>query len=368
MTEAVNPGNPTDIQAIRERIDEVDAQLLALISERARLAQAIAEVKRREAGGQVQFYRPEREARVLERIRERNPGPLGDEDVMRLFREVMSACLGLEQPLTVAYLGPEGTFTQAAAVKHFGHWVVTKPLATVPEVFREVAAGGTRYGVVPVENSTEGVVTHTLDMFMDSPCKIVGEVLLRIHHHFLVRPGEADRVTRIYSHAQSFAQCRDWLDERYPRVERVAVNSNAEAARLVATEPGSAAIAGEMAAELYGLTAAHGNIEDHPDNTTRFLVIGTHVVPPSGHDKSSLMLTGRDRPGSLYHLLAPLAAHGVNMTRIESRPSGCVNWEYVFFLDVEGHVEEPKMTAALAALGQEAAWVKVLGAYPRALL
>ncbi len=357
-----------DVDAIRAEIDRVDRQLLDLISERARLAQAIAEVKRREAGGAVRFYRPEREAAVLERIRDQNSGPLQDEDVMRLFREIMSACLGLEQPLSVAYLGPEGTFTQAAAVKHFGHWVVTKPLPTVAEVFREVAASGTQYGVVPIENSTEGIVTHTLDMFMDSPCKIVGEVLLRIHHFFLTRGDEVEAITRIYSHTQSFAQCRNWLDEHFPRIERVAVSSNGEAARLASEQPGTAAIAGEMAAELYGLCCAHANIEDRPENTTRFLVIGSHDVPSSGNDKSSLMVTGGDRPGALYHLLAPLAENGVNMTRIESRPSPCMHWEYVFFLDVEGHIEDTQVAKALRALEHEASWVKVLGAYPRAIL
>jgi len=357
-----------DIEAIRARIDQVDAQLLGLISERAALAQAIAEAKRLEAGGAVQFYRPEREARVLERIREQNQGPLGDEDVMRLFREIMSACLGLEQPLSVAYLGPEGTFTQAAAVKHFGHWVITRPVPTVAEVFREVAGGGTQYGVVPIENSTEGIVTHTLDMFMDSPCQIAGEVLLRIHHHFLTHPDDNTTISRVYSHAQSFAQCRNWLDEYYPQIERSAVSSNGEAARLAAEQPGTAAIAGEMAAELYGLSCAYSNIEDRPENTTRFLVIGSHPVPRSGHDKSSLMITGVHRPGALYHLLAPLAENGVNMTRIESRPSQCVQWQYVFFLDVEGHTEDTPVAQALQALEREAAWVKVLGSYPRALL
>jgi chorismate mutase/prephenate dehydratase len=357
------------LKPIRERIDAIDAELLTLISERARCAQDVARVKREaQPGEDVEFYRPEREAQILRKVLDDNPGPLSGEEMARLFREIMSACLALEQPLNIAFLGPEGTFTQAAAYKHFGHSVTTTPLGAIDEVFREVESGGCPYGVVPIENSTEGVVNHTLDMFMQSPLKICGEVEMRIHHHLLGRGIELEKVERVYSHAQSLAQCREWLDANLPHAERVDVKSNAEAARRAAKESGAAAIAGETAAELYELEILYRNIEDQPDNTTRFLVIGRQAVAPSGQDKTSLLVSTSNRPGSLYRLLEPLASAGVSMTRIESRPSHCVNWDYVFFFDVEGHAEETRLKAALDSLRKEAELVKVLGSYPHAVL
>jgi len=287
----------------------------------------------------------------------------------RLFREIMSACLALEQPLNIAFLGPEGTFTQAAALKHFGHSVRTRSFGAIPDVFRDVESGSSQYGVVPVENSTEGVVSHTLDMFMTSPLRICGEVMLRINHHLLAR-GSDDLVslTRIYSHQQSLAQCRGWLDTHLPQVDRIAVGSNAEAARIAAKEPRSAAIAGEAAAEIYGLRVLSPNIEDEPGNTTRFLIIGVPEALPSGDDKTSLLLATRNVAGGLYRLLTPLAEHGISMSKIESRPSRRGIWEYVFFIDVEGHQQDAGLARALQSLEQEARMYKVLGSYPKAVL
>ena len=356
------------LQQLREDIDRLDTEIQLLISERARCAQAVAEVKKAEDPDAV-FYRPEREAQVLRNVMARNHGPLNNEEMARLFREIMSACLALEQPVRVAYLGPEGTFTQAAALKHFGHSCVALPMAAIDEVFREVAAGAVHYGVVPVENSTEGVVNHTLDNFMDSTVRICGEVELRIHHHFLVSDvTRRDSITRIYSHAQSLAQCRKWLDSHYPNAERVAVSSNAEAARRIAGEWNAAAIAGDMAAEMYSLTRLHEKIEDMPDNSTRFLIIGTQQVPLSGDDKTSIIVAVRNQPGALYSLLAPFHQHRIDLTRVETRPSRTGVWSYVFFIDFIGHADDPVVRSVLDEVAQHAANVRVLGAYPRAVL
>jgi len=354
------------LQPIRSRIDAIDAELLRLISERAECARRVADIKA--AGGTEQFYRPEREAQILRRIQEQNPGPLDSEEVARIFREIMSACLALERPLTAAFLGPEGTFTQAAARKHFGHSVQTVPLATIGDIFGEVEAGACDYGVVPVENSTEGVISHTLDLFMTSKLRIIGEVSLRIHHHLMGRTPELGDITTVYSHQQSLAQCRGWLDRHLPQAERIAVASNAEAARLAAEQSGTAAIAGEAAAEIYGVPILARRIEDDKGNTTRFLVIGDQDPPPSGRDKTSLLLACRNEAGGLHALLTPLAAHRISMTRIESRPSRRGIWDYVFFVDICGHRQDPMVASALEHLKREALLFKVLGSYPEAVL
>ncbi len=356
-----------DLKAIREAIDALDEQIQELITQRAELARRIAEIKLA-ADPETAFYRPEREVEVLRRVKARNRGPLGGEEMARLFREIMSACLALEQPLNIAFLGPEGTFTQAAALKHFGHSVRTQPFGAIPDVFREVESGSCQYGVVPVENSSEGVISHTLDMFLSSPLSICGEVTLRINHNLVSTADDVDAVRIVYSHSQSLAQCRGWLDRHLPRAERVAVGSNAEAARLVRDRPDAAAIAGETAAELYGLRMLARNIEDEPGNTTRSLVIGRQAVAPSGNDKTSLLLSTKNEAGGLHRLLSPLAEHGVSMTRIESRPSRRGIWDYVFFVDVEGHQEDPPVARALADLERAAGMYKVLGSYPRAVL
>ena len=354
--------------SVRKRIDELDSEIQRLLNERAECALEVARIKL-ESDPNANFYRPERESQVLRMVKERNQGPLGDETVARLFREIMSACLALEKPLKAAYLGPEGTFTQAAAIKHFGHAVQTFPVGSIPDVFQEVESGTCRYGLVPVENSTEGVVTHTLDMFINSPLHICGEVMLRINHHLLSKTEDLSAVTKVYSHQQSLAQCRAWLDRHLPNAERVAVGSNAEAAQLAADEGGGiAAIAGETAAEIYDLPIRESNIEDEAGNTTRFLVIGTEKVPPSGDDKTSLLLSTKNAAGALYKLLAPLAENAISMTRIESRPSRRGAWDYVFFVDVKGHADDPKLSAALAELENQAGFYKVLGSFPNAVL
>jgi len=357
-----------DLEAIRTRIDSLDEQIQSLISERARAAQTVGSSKLGEAARPRDFYRPEREAQVLRKVVDRNQGPLRDEEMVRLFREIMSACLAQQEPLKVAFLGPEGTFTQAAVLKHFGHSIRALSLASIDEVFHEVESGVADFGIVPVENSTEGTVNNTLDMFMTSPLRICGEVELRIRQHLLGKGEELASIKRVYSHQQSLAQCRAWLEQKLPDAECVAVNSNAEAARLARDEDGAAAIAGEAAAEVYGLKVLMANIEDRPDNTTRFLVIGRDLFPPSGRDKTSLLLAARHKAGALHEILFPLAKHRVSMTRIESRPSNRGKWDYVFFVDVEGHAEDPKIAGALKDLEVAASLFRVLGSYPCAIL
>jgi len=355
------------LDSIRQKIDVLDKKLQDLINERARLAQEVAQVKQAQ-GDDAVYYRPEREAAVLREVLARNEGPLSGEDMARLFREIMSACLALEQTLQVAFLGPEGTFTQAAALKHFGHSVRTVSMTAIDEVFREVESAAVNYGVVPVENSTEGVVNHTLDMFMQSSLVICGEVDLRVHHHLLGHSQERSSLKRIYSHQQSLAQCREWLDVRLPGVERVAVSSNAEAARRAAGEEQVAAIASNIAADIYGLEILEANIEDNPDNTTRFLIIGRESVASSGDDKTSLLVSMPNKPGALHQMLEPFAENAISMSRIESRPSRLANWEYVFFIDINGHVDDKKVTQCLDALREKTSMLKVLGSYPRAVL
>lgn len=360
-----------ELQALRVRIDALDEKILELISQRACCAQEVGRIKMASLaeGEEAVFYRPEREAQVLKRIMELNKGPLDNEEMARLFREIMSTCLALEQPLKVAYLGPEGTFSQAAALKHFGQAVISKPMAAIDEIFREVAAGAVSFGVVPVENSTEGAINHTLDSFLEHDLVICGEVELRIHHHLLVAENtKTERITRIYSHAQSLAQCRKWLDAHYPNVERVAVSSNAEAAKRVKSEWNSAAIAGDMAAQLYGLSILADKIEDRPDNSTRFLIIGNQTVPATGDDKTSVIISMSNKPGALHELLIPFHTSGIDLTRIETRPSRSGKWTYVFFIDFIGHKDDPLVKSALEKIAQEAVGLKVLGSYPNAVL
>lgn len=351
-----------ELRNLREKIDALDDEILKFVNRRAAYARDIGRLKNGAA------YRPEREAQVLHRVQNSNAGPLSGEAVARLFREIMSACLALEKPLTAAYLGPAGTFSQAAAIKHFGHAAEQAPCSSIDEVFQQVAAATSDYGVVPVENSTEGAVGRTLDLLLATQLKICGEVELRVHQFLLRKSGGLDGIRKVYSHAQSFAQCHEWLNRHLPGVERVNVASNAEAARLAGEDGSGAAIAGETAAEIYALTAVARNIEDDPDNTTRFLVIGQHDAAPSGKDKTSLVMSARNRPGAVYELLEPLARHQVSMTKLESRPSHTGLWEYLFFVDIEGHQQEQHVAGALEDLREKAAFLKVLGSYPAAVL
>ncbi|MEM1112142.1 MAG: prephenate dehydratase [Pseudomonadota bacterium] len=366
------------LEQVRADIDAIDRQIQELIAQRAECAQRVADIKladmvdaqaRGEDAPEVVYYRPEREAQVLNRIIERDRGPLDGSSVAHVFREIMSACLALEKPLSVAYLGPAGTFTQAAATKHFGHAAVCEPQASIDAVFAQVESGECNYGVVPVENSTEGMVSHTLDSFLDSPLKISGEVEMPISHHLLVaaRSGGAE-VIRICAHQQALAQCRNWLDVHYPRVERLAVSSNGEAARMALEQPGVAAVAGDMAAEMYDLEKLAEHIEDYADNTTRFLIIGREEVPPSGRDKTSIVVSSRNKPGALYALLDPFRQAGISLTRIDTRPSRTEKWAYVFFIEFEGHLDDPNCAAVIAELENQSILLKPLGSYPRAVL
>jgi len=349
------------LQQIRKRIDALDKRLVKLLSGRARLAQSIGRLKKGVA------YRPEREAQVLRGILAENRGPLPDAALARLFTEIISACRALEDAMTVAYLGPPGTFSQEAAVKQFGGLTALAPCGSIDEVFRQVETGAAGYGVVPVENSTEGAIGRTLDLLLSTPAMICGEVMLPVRQCLMSRSGRLGEIRKLYSHAQSFSQCQQWLARNLPRAGRVAVVSNAEAARLAARERAAAAIGPRTAAALYGLKLLARNIEDEGKNTTRFLVIAEHDAAPSGRDKTSLVMSTRNVPGAMHELLTPLAANGVSMTRLESRPSRTGLWEYVFYVDIEGHQQDANVARAFAELKQKASLLKILGSYPAAV-
>jgi chorismate mutase/prephenate dehydratase len=358
---AQQPGD-TDLAAHRAAIDALDREILERLNARAKHAQAIGALK---AGGVV--YRPEREAQVLRRLQGENRGPLSNDAVAGVFRQVMSACMALEQSLRISYLGPAGTFSHAAVVKHFGAFVGGEPCATIDDVFRAVESGQADYAVVPVENSTEGAVGRTLDLMCQTPLLICGEIKLRVTQNLLSNAGTLAAVTKVYAHAQSLAQCVLWLAKHLPGVPRIAVASNAEAARLAAAEPGAAAIAGEIAAAIYGLSALATHVEDESNNTTRFWVLGRQSVAPSGKDETSLVMSCPNRPGAIVELLEPIARAGVSMSRLESRPARTGLWEYFFFVDLEGHATDAKVAEALAGLREKAPYLKILGSYPAAV-
>jgi chorismate mutase/prephenate dehydratase len=349
------------LKPLREAIDRIDRQLLELLNERARLAHEVGRVKNT-SGAPV--YRPEREAEVLRKAAANNPGPLREQGVIAVFREVMSACRALEEPTRVGYLGPAGTFSEAALLKQFGASVVGEPCASIDDVFRSCEAGSTDYGLVPIENSTEGSVTRTMDLLLGSPLRIVAEVSLPVHHSFLTKSGTAAGVTVVCAHAQALAQCVGWLNRHHPALERRAVSSNAEAARLASVDPTVAAIAGDLAAQRYQLQAVASHVQDDPANRTRFLVLGLQDTSSTGRDKTSLILSVPNRAGAVYHMLAPLATHGVSMARFESRPARLGSWEYYFYVDIEGHERDSAVAAAMVELRGLCAFFKCLGSYP----
>jgi chorismate mutase/prephenate dehydratase len=348
----------SDIESLRREIDQLDDELAALVQRRAGLAQRIGTLK-----GGAPAYRPEREAEILRRIGGKS-GPLTPDRLLTVFREIISACRALEQSIRVSYLGPEGTFSEQAVRKHFGRAVEGLATASVDEAFRRCESGTAQFTVVPAENSTEGVVGRTLDLLLATPLRICGEVELRVQQNLLCRTDDLSSINMIFSHAQSLAQCNGWLSQNLPRAERVPVTSNADAARRAAEEAGSAAVAGEAAAERYGLSMLAKGIEDDPNNTTRFLVLGNLEPAPTGRDRTSLVVSAENKPGAVHALLTPLAQHRVSMTRIESRPARSRLWEYMFFIDVEGHQQDKGVSAALAELKARAPYLKILGSYP----
>jgi chorismate mutase/prephenate dehydratase len=352
-----------EIDKLRREIDRVDDEIAELLEKRAAHAKKIGELK---AGAPA--LRPERESQILRRVSQNN-GLLAAERVAAVFREIISACRGLEEAIRVSYLGPEGTFSEQAVRKHFGHAVEALPVPSVDEAFRRCESGGAQFTVVPAENSTEGVVGRTLDLLVSTPLRICGEIELRVQQNVLSKEQSLRAVRKIYSHSQSLAQCNGWLAQNLPNVERVPVASNAEAAQRAASEEGAAAIAGEAAGERYRLNALARSIEDDPNNTTRFLVLGNVDPGPSGRDRTSLVMSAENKPGAVHALLTPIAEHGVSMTRIESRPARARSalWEYLFFIDVEGHQKDERVAAALAALRSKAPYFKILGSYPVAV-
>ena len=363
-----------ELIGLRDQIDGIDRQLLNLIQERVLVAADIAKAKLA-VDASASFYRPEREAQVLRRVRERNAmlreelnGLVSDDEMVRLMREIMSISLAAEMPMTVAYLGPEGTYTQAAVIKHFGQAVSSSDVKTISDVFRMVEQGKAHFGVVPVENSTEGVITHTLDCFATSDLKVCGEVHLPINHQLLSNADGLSEIKSLYAHPQALAQCRLWLERYLPEVPVYNANSNAEAAIIASKDTSIAAIAGDMAARLYNLNVLSAGIEDERNNTTRFLIVGTNSYAASGDDKTTVMVSAPNKAGSLFELLKPFYDAGVDMSRIESRPSRQTNWEYVFFIDMVGHIDDPSIARALQELKDQSAFFKLIGSYPIGVL
>ena len=349
------------VDVLRKKIDQIDAKVVNLLNDRASLAQRIGHSKSR---SNQEVYAPQREKEVLERVRELNRGPLPAQAVRAVFREIISACRALEGPLVVAFFGAEATYTHLAAREKFGSTANLRPTASIPEVFQEVSQGRAAFGVVPIENSTEGVVAHTLDQLVESDLQIIAEIYQDIHHNLLSLSGKAEDVKRIISHPQALAQCRDWLARNFSSLPIEEVASTAHAAIKAASDPSLAAISSTMAKEVYNLQSVAANIEDQSTNITRFLVIGKTITPPSGADKTSLVFSVQDKPGVLHSMLQPFARSRINLTKIESRPIKKRPWEYLFFLDLRGHREQPAVGRAIAALEKNCSFLKVMGSYP----
>lgn len=346
----------------REAIDRLDDQILKLLSERSGHVQEVGRIK----GPNAQKHRPDREAEILRRMVAENPGPLSADAIRAIWREIISQSMALEQRLKVAYLGPAGTFSNVAAQQHFGSAPDFAPCASIDEVFHQCESGVTDFAVVPVENSTEGAVGRTLDLLLQTPLEICAEVVLRVRQNLMRKGDSLAGIARVYSHAQSLAQCHDWLSRHLPQAERVQVSSNAEAARMAAGEAGAAAIGPALAAQLYSLTVLAPDIEDEPNNATRFLVLGRVKSSPTGQDITSLIVSAPNRPGAVHEMLTPVAKNGISMSRIESRPSRTARWEYMFYIDLLGHAEDQPVAAALAELKQITPFMKVLGSYAMA--
>jgi chorismate mutase/prephenate dehydratase len=349
------------VDAVRKKIDQADEKIIELLNERARLAQEIGRIKtlRNEA-----VYVPSREKTILQRIESLNPGPLSQLSLRSIYREIISASRSLEAPIRVAYLGPEATFTQMAAHERFGLSSLFVPVSSISEVFQEVAQGRTDYGVVPIENSSEGVIAHTLDLLVESNVTISGEIFLEIHQNLLSRSGQGEQIQRIVSHPQALAQCRGWLTSHFPKITTEEAPSTAQAAQMASQDTSLAAVASSLAKEIYDLRTVEANIEDQANNITRFFVIGNHVAPPTGQDKTSIVFSVKDEVGVLHRMLDPFSKNKVNLTKIESRPLKLKPWEYLFFLDFNGHREEPKVLKALKQLEKQCIFEKVLGSYP----
>lgn len=355
--------NPAkDLKHHRDRIDELDRNILTLLEKRGREVQAIGDLKQKMGGA---FHVPEREAQMLAALRKHNRGPFSEKAIETIFREILSASLALEAPLQVAYLGPEATFTHLAAIRKFGISAQFFPQTTLRQVFEEVANARVDYGIVPIENTTEGVVSHTLDLFMEFTLKICGEIQMEISHNLLAKTRDLRRIKRVYSHPHALAQCRQWLEKSLPHATIKEVASTAKAAEIASRESESGAIASSYAANFYGLILVRKHIEDHPNNFTRFLVIANRETNPTGHDKTSIMFSTKDEPGVLFRLLRPLADRKINLTKIESRPLKKRTWEYVFFIDLDGHAHDPRVAKAMKIMERECSFIQILGSYPK---
>ncbi len=351
----------SELEKLRREIDEIDNEILKLLNKRANVVIEIAHIKRNE---KAKYYSPERERKILERITALNTGPFPNDTLKVIYREILSASLSLEEPLKVAYLGPLATFTHLAALRHFGSAALFVPVESIKEVFNAVESGRTGFGVVPIENSSEGVVSYTLNMFMDHDLKISAEVMLEISQNLISKSGDKAEVTKVYSNPHAAAQCRRWLESRLPKIPILETTSTARAAELASQDDDAAAIASELAAKVYKLQFIEKNIEDSKHNVTRFLVISKEFPAKTGKDKTSIMFSIKDKPGALYDILSPFKKAKINLTKIESRPSKRKAWEYIFFVDMEGHIDDKKVRRAIDDMKDSCLYLKILGSYP----